>query len=187
MDPERVCQPCRRLPEIEDGGLERRGGDSTAPPVKSSYENLTGSLKQALWSPKKYPSLDQMHEPTDSCSFQSDDGAPRVVWNPRIMSLCFSISASLEEYPMTPQHHLLNSQHGEDGLHQDGPPLGCPTRTGKKDSSPPAIEELKKRSRFKVWLQVSHARRKQDAVGTSLNKDAWGSLGKGASLFSLPE
>lgn len=89
MDPERVCQPCRRLPEIEDGGLERRGGDSTAPPVKSSYENLTGSLKQALWSPKKYPSLDQMHEPTDSCSFQSDDGAPRVVWNPRIMSLCF--------------------------------------------------------------------------------------------------
>lgn len=102
MDPERVCQPCRRLPGIEGGGLERRGGDSTAPPVKSSYENLTGSLKQALWSPKKYPSLDQMHEPTDSCSFQSDDGAPRVVWNPRIMLLCFSISASLEECPMTP-------------------------------------------------------------------------------------
>lgn len=129
MDPERVCQPCRRLPEIEDGGLERRGGDSTAPPVKSSYENLTGSLKQALWSPKKYPSLDQMHEPTDSCLFQSDDGAPRVVWNPRIMSLCFSISASLEECPMT----LLTSPAKFSAWGGWSPPRWPPTRMSHQD------------------------------------------------------
>lgn len=79
MDPRRACQPCRRLPGIEDGGGGWREEGETQPPVKSAHGNLTGSLEQALWSPKNYPSLDQMHEPTNSCSFQSDHGAQRVV------------------------------------------------------------------------------------------------------------
>lgn len=109
------------------GGWREEG--ETRPPVKSSYENLTGSLKQALWSPKKYPSLDQMHEPTDSCSFQSDDGALRVVWNLRIMSLCFPISASLEECPMTP----LTSSAKSSAWGGWSPPGWPPTRMSHQD------------------------------------------------------